>query len=359
VRIHDRYILTGFWRNLLLGLIAFTVIYITVDINEEIDNYIDHNATVIDIASHYLFKIPWIVILILPVAVLLAAIFSLGKLARQNELTAFIASGTSMVRVALPIIISALFLSLFSIAFGEFVVPIANRKSQNILLVKIEKKKKSKSYRYRNNLHYQGEGNRVYYAEKYDLTLNVLVKVIIQEYQDSKLFKRIDAKKAFWDGEKWVFMNGAVREFTEAGETITTFDRLPLNELPERPEDLAKEEIDPEEMNYTELQDYIDKVRRGGGSVDKYLVDLYFKLSFPFTNLIFAVIGVALSSAKRRPSLATGFGLTLFISFTYYGILRIGQALGHSGVIQPVFGAWVGNIIFFALGGVLLYRANR
>ncbi|MCK4237228.1 MAG: LptF/LptG family permease, partial [Candidatus Krumholzibacteria bacterium] len=333
MRIHDRYILKGFWRNLALGLIAFTVIYITVDVNEEIDNYIDHNATLLEIASYYVLKIPWIITLIMPVSILLATIFSLGKLSRENELTAFIVSGTPLVRVAAPILVSSFLISIFTIAFEELVVPKTNRKSDHIMLVDIEKKGKKDYVRYKKNLHYQGENNRVYYAEKYDRTLFQLINVIVQEYRGSNLHRRIDAKKAFWDGGKWVFMYGAVREFTENGETITTFDRLPMKELPEKPDELSKEEIDPEEMNYVELKDYIDKLKRGGGSVDKYLVDLYFKFSFPFTNLIFAVIGVALSSAKRKPSMATGFGLTLFISFSYYGILRIGQALGHSGVI--------------------------
>lgn len=359
LRIHDRYILSGFLRNVLLGLVAFTIIFITVDVNEKIGSFIDHNAELFDVVSYYLYKIPWIVVLILPVSVLLATIFSLGRLARENELTAFIASGTSLVRVASPVIIAAFFISLLTILLGETIVPQANRRGENIMLVEIEKQKARASYRFKNNLHYQGEGNRVYYADKYDLRLSVLLGAVVQEYDGSRLRRRIDAQKAFWDGEKWIFMKGAVREFLETGEHITTFDRLPMPELPERPEDLAKEEIEPEEMNFTELKDYIDKVRRGGGLIDKYLVDLYVKFSFPFTSLIFAVIGTALSSARRKPSMATGFGLTLFISFTYYGILRIGQALGHSGVIQPLFGAWMGNIIFLTIGGVLLYRANR
>lgn len=346
-------------RNLALGLLAFTVIYITVDVNEEVDTFLDHNAQVIDIIFYYIFKIPWIIVLILPVSILLSTIFSLGRLSQENELTAFIASGTPLVRVAAPILVSAFFISLISIAFGEFVVPRANRKSERIMLVEIEKKKKRDSFRYKHNLHYQGENDRVYVADKYDLQMNVLVNVIIHEYEDASIRRRIDAKKAFWDGEKWVFVDGVVREFVGEKETISTFNRIAMTDLPEKPDDLAKEEIAPEEMNYKELREYIDKVRRSGGPVDKYLVDLYFKFSFPFTNLIFAVIGAALSSAKRKPSLATGFGLTLFISFTYYGILRIGQALGHSATIQPLLGAWIGNIIFIVIGCALLFHANR
>jgi lipopolysaccharide export system permease protein len=359
VRIHDRYILAGFWRNFILGLVAFLIIYVTVDINEKIDDFYDHQATTGEISSYYLFQIPWILVLVLPVSALLSTVFTLGRLARENELTAFVAAGTPLLRVSQPILVSTLLISLGAMLFGEFVVPFTNRRSDRIMAVDIKGQKEQDSFRYRTNLHYQGEGNRTWYAERYDVNVGVLIGVTIHQYDGARLVRRTDAKKAYWDGARWVFMDGAVREFREGNETVAPFARLELPDLPERPEDIAKEEIVPEEMNFLELRRYIDKIRRGGGEVDPYLVDLYFKFSFPFTNLIFAMIGIALSSAKRKPSMAAGFGLTLLISFMYYGILRIGQSLGHSGVIEPLLGAWLGNLVFVVIGSVLLYRANR
>jgi lipopolysaccharide export system permease protein len=359
VKIHDKYILGGFWRNLAIGLIAFTVIYVTVDLSEQIDDYIDNHARILDVALYYALKIPWILVLIMPVSVLLATIFSLGKLSRENELTAFICSGTPLVRIAAPIIVSAFALSLVMMASGEFLIAKTNRESLKVLRVKIKKEERAEPSRYRENVHYQGEKGRTYYAERYDTMLKALTNVALYEYRGASLTRRIDAQKAYWDGAEWVFTNGAVREFSDGVEKVTPFAKLSLPDLPERPEDFAKEDLDPEEMNYRELSAYVAKVARSGGPVDKYRVDLYFKLSFPFTNLIFAMIGAALSSAKRKPSMATGFGLTLFISFAYYGVLRIGQALGHSGVIAPLFGAWMGNIAFVFIGGLLLHRANR
>lgn len=359
MKIHDRYILRSFLRNILIGILAFLIIYVTVDINEKIDDYIDNHASFIDVASYYIYLIPWIALLVTPVAVLLATIFTLGKLSRQNELTALIASGVSMVRTSAPVLISSLIISFMVMAFAEFVVPLTNRRADRIKLTKIEKTKKKYSKRFKEDLHYQGENNRVYYAEKYDIKLKMMINVVLQEYQGSSLVRRIDAKKAIWDGSAWVFLDGAIREFKDKEEKVTPFSKIKLPKLKEKPKDFAKEDIDPEGMNYRELKDYIDKIRRAGGPVDKYLVDLYFKFSFPFTSFIFAIIGTALSSAKMKPSIATGFGLTLVISFTYYGVLRIGQALGHSGVIQPLLGAWMGNIIFLAVGGFLLFRANR
>jgi lipopolysaccharide export system permease protein len=359
VRIHDKYVLGDFWRNLAIGLLAFTVIYVTVDVTEEINVYIDNHARFLDVVLYYAYKLPWILVLIMPVSVLLATIFSLGRLSKQNELTAFISSGTSLARIASPIIVSAFFVSIIVILCGEFVIPEANRKSLKIKNVTIQGQKEEQSSRYRSNVHYQGEHGRTYYAEGYDVMLKALINPIVYEYEGGTLRRRIDAKKAFWDGAEWVFLDGAVREFIAQGERVTPFTKLPMSDLPERPEDFAKEEIAPEEMNFRQLGLYIDRLARSGGPVDKYRVDLYFKLSFPFTNFIFAMIGAALSSAKRKPSMATGFGLTLFISFAYFGVLRIGQGLGHSGVINPLFGAWIGNVVFVMIGGFLLYRANQ
>ncbi len=359
MRIHDRYILGGFWRNLLLGVFAFTVIYVTVDLSEETDNFYDNKATAREIVSYYIYQLPWILLLTMPISVLLSTVFTLGRLSRENELTALVVAGIPLTRIALPILLSAFFISLASLAFSELIVPFANRRAEKIMTLDIEGRRKQDSFKYLKNLHYQGEGNRTWYAERYDIKLSVLMNVALHEHKDSKLVRRIDAKKAFWDGSQWVFMDGAIRDFNEVGETVTTFDRIEMPHLPEKPEDIAKEEIDPEEMSFFELRDHIDKIRRGGGSIDKYLVDMYFKFSFPFTSLIFAIIGTALSSAKRKPSMATGFGLTLLISFMYYGILRVGQSLGHSGVFHPILGAWIGNLIFIAVGAVLLYRANK
>jgi lipopolysaccharide export system permease protein len=359
VRIHDRYVLGDFWRNLAISLVAFTVIYVTVDLTEEINNFVDNHAHFADAALYYVYKMPWILVLVMPVAVLLATVFSLGRLSKQNELTAFISSGTPLTRVARPIIVSAILVSLTVMAFGEYIIPVANRKSLHIKHVVILKEAEETDSRYRTNVHYQGEGGRTYYAESYDVMLKALMNPILYEYRGGVLSRRIDAKKAFWDGSEWVFMNGAVREFLAQGEKVTPFDKLPVKELSERPEDFAKEEIAPEEMNSRELKTYIDKLGRSGGPVDKYRVDFYFKFSFPFTNLIFALIGAALASAKRKPSMATGFGLTLLISFAYYGVVRIGQGLGHSGAIDPFLGAWMGNFIFVVIGGCLLYRANQ
>ena len=142
-------------------------------------------------------------------------------------------------------------------------------------------------------------------------------------------------------------------------EHIEPFDSLTIPEIEEKPDDFSEEELNEEDMTWRELSRYIERVRRSGGNVDEYLVDLHFKLNFPFAGSIFVLIGVALASGKRKTSIATGFGLTLVVAFLYYAVLRVGQTLGHNGVLPPLLAAQLGNVIFLIVGIILLKRTDQ
>jgi lipopolysaccharide export system permease protein len=356
-RIHDSYLLKRFLKIFLYSLLAFVVIYITVNVFEEIDNFLDHDAKLVHVARYYLFSIPFVMTYVVPVSLLLGTVFAMGILARRNELTALLASGVSLARVAAPIFAFALAVSVASVFFNDLVVSRANRVKTDVMRYDIEGRQRENPD-VKNNFRFLGADGFVYLAETYSHENLAMYDVVIQQFDGNTLERRIDAKSAKWNGARWVFSNGFVRTF-EGEEHVVAFDTLTVPGMRERPDDFAQKEIDEENMTSAELRRYIDRVERSGGKAHKYLVDLYFKLSFPFAGSIFVLIGVALSSGKRKPSIATGFGLTLVVAFVYYAILRVGQTLGHNGVIPPALAAQLGNIIFLVIGLVMLRRANR
>jgi lipopolysaccharide export system permease protein len=357
-RIHDRYLLRSFLRVFAYSVLAFVVIYITVNIFEEIDNFIDHDAQMRHIARYYVYSLPFVLTYVVPVSLLLGTVFSMGILARRNELTALLASGVSLARIARPIFVTSLVVAFFSIYFNDYVVARANRKKDDIMRHDIEGRARLETD-IKSNFRYLGANGFVYLADTYSHENTTLYDVVVQQFSNDTLVRRLDARRAKWQGGYWLFSNGYVRTFGSGGEHVEAFDTLTIREMTERPEDFAAEEIDEENMNFQELRRYIDRVKRSGGTVEKYMVDLYFKFSFPFAGSIFVLIGVALASGKRKPSIATGFGLTLVVSFMYYAALRVGQTLGHNGVLPPLLAAQLGNIVFLAIGIVMLRRANR
>jgi lipopolysaccharide export system permease protein len=142
-------------------------------------------------------------------------------------------------------------------------------------------------------------------------------------------------------------------------EKYQTFDKLLRLDLKITPEALAQRQKKPEEMGYFELSDYVKIKERSGQDVAKETTDLFFKISFPFVNFIIVLFGAPLAANPKRSGVAIGFAISLFISFVYYTLVRMGQSFGYSERLPPFFAAWSANILFFILGVVLLIKAKK
>ncbi|MCH7760429.1 LPS export ABC transporter permease LptG [candidate division TA06 bacterium] len=360
MRILDRYLLQEFLKVLLYSLFAFIFIYITVDLFEDIARFIDKKVGLFTIFRLYLYQIPFITVLIVPVAALLSCFFTVGVLARRNELSAILTSGVSLNRTLFPLFLFGLLLSLLIFFLEDVIVPYGNQKKRRIERVEIDKRPPTNPY-YKRDFNYLGAEGRVIRAQLFDGGKKELVKVTFFEFRDeSSLRKRIDAEKAVWTEEGWIFQKGVMRTFDEAGEEdLLSFEELPQPQLEETPEDFSREEKEPEEMSFRELKRYISKKRRGGEEVGKERVDLHTKFSFPLANLIVILFGAPLAARIRKGGIAFGFVLSLTICFFYWGLLQTARSLGHSGYVPPALAAWFPNLLFGGCGIFLLWWARR
>jgi len=358
MRIHDQYVLRFFLKVLFLCSLSFVVVFVLADLFEKMDDFIDYQANVSSIARLYLYKVPDIVRLTLPVDLLLATIFTLGILAKNNEIVALLASGVGMLRLAAPILGIALLLVAASTLLSEFVVPRTNARMFEVQRVRIEKRPPLDAP-VRHDFSYRGQSGYVYYVRTFNVETQRLLGVVVHQYHAGHLVARLDAESAEWRDDHWEFARGFYRTFTASGEHARPFHTMRLPDLAETPTELARIEPEPEAMTYRQLQAYVDKVRSSGGKVNNYLVQLYAKISDPLTNLVLALLGIGLAATKRKTSLATGFGLTLTVAFAYLATSEFGAALGHNETIPPLLAAWIGPLLFGTAGLLLLVRVNR
>jgi lipopolysaccharide export system permease protein len=358
MNILDRYVGGKFLSAALFSVLAFLVIFVVVDVIERLDTFIDKNVPVLTVVQYYLLYAPFIVVLTLPVAMLLASLFSISSLSRHQELAAMKAAGLSLYRILLPLFVMAFLVSLFCMLFGEFLIPYTNELKGDIWKTQI-KKKSPQADLIQRDVYLQGRGGLIYYVRQYDGRRQIGQDVLLQRYEDEHLVTRIDARQMVWEDSCWVFRDGLVRRFTGQDEKLTAFQELRRPDLTERPEDFLKRRKDPEEMNYQELLRYIHHVERSGGETQRERVDLYLKIAFPFASFIIVLFGAPLASSPRRSGAAVSFGISLFICFIYYSTLRLGQALGYKGALPPALSAWLGNIVFGAAGLFVLWRARK
>ncbi len=358
MKILDRHISRQFLNVLLFTIVAFIAIFLIVDLIENLDRFIDKRVPYPLVIEYYIYYLPNIFTLVLPVAMLLASLLSIGQFSRYNEITAMKSTGISLYRVAFPLIVIGFFVSLGALVFNESIVPKANRGKFKIQRLYLDKIPPQIYYRRSNITILEGQHQRVT-IRLYDGQKKVAHNVSVQTFESGELTSRIDAEKMLWKGNHWELQNGYFRTFSGDKETLSHFkvkDDLKFTFLPK---DLEKAQKKPEEMNFFELRTFITKMREAGVDPTKWLVDLQFKLAFPFTNLIIVLFGIPLAVTNRRSGPALGFGLSLIIVFVFFGMIKITQSLGHDGTLSPFWAAWFSDLFFGVMGIFLLVKARK
>lgn len=367
----SRYILREYISFLGYAILAFAVIYILVDLVDNLDNFIDNNYSAGLIVLWYLFELPFIVVLTLPVAMLLATMFGLGRLAGDNEITAMKSSGISLYRILLPVLGFAFFTGFVIMIFAETVVPRTNQFRKEIeelgptytfSLTRMHESDRSRVF--------ITDGPRVIYAANYKADTQTARDVFVIEpfYSGTPapgdsvnvgIRTRIDAAFMRYEDGMWTLYNATVRDFGADGESLTRYSTMPAPYIDSKPSDFATIDMDPSEMDYFQLRDYIRSVEEKGGDASAWLVDLYLKISFPFVSFVIVFLGAPLAAGTSRRGKTAAFGIALMISFVFYSLVNVSQVLGRNEVFNPYLAAWLPNIAFLAVGFVMLYKARK
>lgn len=352
-----RLLLKTFLRNLAYALAGSLVLFTLIDLLDHMGSLVDNAATAGEVARYYLYKAAWTVDIVLPISMLMATLFAVGQMARYLELTALYAAGWSLLRVTRPLLLAAAVVCGLSLAWREYVLPRANAERERVWEVEIHGR--PDTIRPTQNVALTGPDGRLYYARRFEPATGMLTGLKIVTRDGARVTERVDAARAEWDGEHWTLVDGTRRRFEGEVERVDTFARLTASDLTIRPRSFGKDRVAQEDMNIRQLREHVSLVRQTGGDPRSAEVDLQFNLAFPLVNLIVVLLGVVLASGPRKTTVASGFGLTIGISFGYYLFMNFGRALGHAGAVDPLPAAWAGNLFYGLLFLILFARARR
>jgi lipopolysaccharide export system permease protein len=152
----------------------------------------------------------------------------------------------------------------------------------------------------------------------------------------------------------WLLHNGVQHKLDSSGFIVyeLKFDKLELN-LKSAINALWDTQKTAEEMGFRELQEKISVFKGASQDVAQMKVDWHFKLSIPFSCLIFALCAAPLSMRFARVGSYSGILLGVIIMFLYWNNILLGKALGLGLLISPALAGWSQDIIF-GLGGIIL-----
>ncbi len=349
MKILDKYLIKQFLQTIFFGLIAFTLIFVVIDMMENLDDFIDQNVAAPIILHYYFVFSPDIIKLITPIAVLFGALFTVGKAAQLSELTAIKSSGVSMYRFMLPFLITAFFISMFSIYFAGYLVPMANKTKLNIEMNYLKK-----GFNYSgSNIFFQDTKTRIVNISYFDNANLQANRVSIQGFDKNDITRmdyRIDAVRMTYDtlDHTWIAKNGIERIFHKNTQTADYFKEMRLDSLNFTPSELLTKQQKPEEMDLTDLKQSIETQERAGNDPTDSLIEYYSRFSFPMASLVIVLFGLPISANKRRGGLAVQVGINILITFLYLVFMKISQAFGKNGALDPLLTAWFANLIFLA-----------
>jgi len=333
---------------------------------ENLDKFIDKGLKLHIIGQYYLYFIPEILKLILPLSILLASLFTTSKFVSSAEMVAFNSSGQSVYRFIAPIFLVGIMLTGLTLYFNGWVVPNANSAK-----LRFEREVLGKNINSSNqaNLYFQESDSRIIRIENFDELNSISTNVSIQKFNKNELVYRFDMKNMTWDNSKndWKLSSTIKREFDssqakekmliDSGKFLHDYEELKNISL--SPALIKKKQTKPDEMNLTELEEFIASEERTGQNVTKNQVDYYSRISYPFAGLVTIIFGVSLSSNRRKGGAALQFGLSILVCFVYLGFLRISQTFGYNGDIPPLLTAWLANILFTIVAFYYLLRINK
>jgi lipopolysaccharide export system permease protein len=368
----DDYVLRTFVSYLALITSSMLVLLLIFNYFELLSDIMRKKISFLTQLEYLLNSIPAVLYLVTPLAVLLTVLVMFGLMQKTNEITAMKATGVSIYRTVVPILVIATACAGGLFLLDQWYLPYANKRVET--LRNLIKGKPAQTYLRPDRKWIFGEtkksngvqeNRKIYYYEAFDPDRNIFGSISAFELNPHsfQMVKRVYAARARWAEhlQKWTFENGWQRTWTNspAGdiqESLGKFDVLTFAELNEPPGYFKKEVLQSSEMSYDELRRYIGDLQTGGFDVVRLRVQLQKKIAFPLITLVMAIIAVPFALAGGRRGALSGVVVALMIGVVYFLTSGLFEAMGNVSQLPPLIAAWSPDLIFGLAGGYLILK---
>ncbi len=351
----DWYIMGRFILTFFVALLLIIGIVIIFDVSEKIDNFVANEAPLkAIIVDYYLNFIPYFMNMFSPLFVFITVIFFTSKMAQNSEIVAILSCGISFHRMMVPYILSAAIIAAMSLGLNLFIIPKANETRQIFEQTYVKKLANLAS----NNVHYQVSPGEFVFVESFSTWNNTAYKFTLERIENNRLVSKLSAETAVWDStfSGWRLNKYFIRDYLDdtedqirSGKQLDTVINLTIGDFY-----MNKETV--ERLSQKRLTELIRTQRMRGDSNVMYAeIEQHNRLSLPFSAFILTIIGVALSSKKRRGGIGWNIAIGIGLSFSYILFMRFSQMFVFTGALPAYIAIWLPNVLYAIIAGVL-YR---
>ena len=367
VRSLDRYLIREFFSSFLLCFLALYSIFTLLDLTDNMGDFKDATNGWQLMAHYYAILFPVAFVLLAPFSLLLAMLYSLGKLSRSQEIVSMIQTGRGLVRLILPLACVGMLASLMCLGFNYQWAPWAEGYKDAL----IEQAKEGSTSQARNVVYYHEEGRRLWFIGSFPYEHNKgepLQNVVVRTFsEDGQPLMRLQAKTARWgrDRSYWVFEGVEIqhldRRLTENGPLMPEWEipegPVSFKKWTEPPWQIIRPGLEGEHLGIPALYSWL-KANRDASWVNKrrFLTQWHYRWAQPMICLALVLLAAPLGIVFTRRGAAGGIALAVFLCAGMMFTTTVFLALGESGYLPPMWAAWGTNLAATALALILIQR---
>ncbi|HAS83847.1 MAG TPA: hypothetical protein DCS43_14530 [Verrucomicrobia bacterium] len=366
MKLIDKHLLRELLIPLCYCLVGFAMVLLIGEMFGDIDRILSARPGWLLVVRFYVSILGPMLQYLMPASLMLATLYTLYGLTRNNELVAMRASGISIYRLMLPFVFVGFILSIAVAVVGDLWVPHAFEWAQDI---KSNKFNIGTTNTIQRCIYLNPEAQRQWIITELDpkkphILHGVEVK---QESTEGHRLYVITAARAEFLDQQWWFFNPYIQRFgltdNPIGQpTLMGVGEHSVVEMPEfdeTPEAFVSAVRKWEHLNMREMYHYL---RTHPGMAERALNEkrfsLHDRLAMPWACLIVVFFAIPAGARTGRQGVLSAVFAAIALMAGFYTLAQIGRIIGSLGVIPPWTGAWLSNMVFGMVGIVLLKRLH-
>ncbi|MEF8799163.1 MAG: LptF/LptG family permease, partial [Candidatus Bipolaricaulota bacterium] len=290
----------------------------------------------------------------------------LARLSDNQEVLAFQLGGYSLKQIAYPIIVIGLLVSFAAFGVNNYLVPWANFEYRK----KVYRVASGNPLpRIQSDLFFKDPSGSIFYVGRYNEREKRAEEIVIFSSDGLDLSgvetpgtypELLTSESGVLTEDGWELTEGQVVGLDRSGNVNYTmeFEKLKVG-IDRSVENLVFDSRKTDEMGLRELWVKYRAAEQAGKATAKLNLALHSRFSRPLAGLVFVLFSAPLSLLLRHRSKAVGIILALVSVGGYQGVLLWASSSARQTILQPATGAWLPNIIFGALGLILLFMLDK
>lgn len=356
----DLYISKRFLVTFFVALLLIIGIVIIFDISEKIDDFSGKHVPLHEIIfDYYINFVPYFINMFSSLFVFITVIFFTSRMAANSEIIAILSGGVSYHRMMVPYIATSVLIALLSLGLNLYVIPQANAKRVEFEVKYI---RHSHVKDKRREIHYQIAPGQYVYVDNFSAWNNTAYRFTLEDIDGGRLKRKLTADSAVWDSTfgGWHLRNWFIREYSEGLEDRVTSGEKKDTVIALTVTDFYENNRTVEKLSGRQLNQLIDKQKmRGDANVMYAEIEKHTRTSMPFSCIILTIMGVSLSSRKRRGGTGWNLAIGIGLAFSYILFQRFSQMFVFTGALPAWLALWIPNVLYTIIAAVLYDRARR